>query len=365
MVEFAIILPIMALLLVIAVDFGRVFFGWVGTHNAARIAANAAASDPDAWRPPGNTAAQNRYRQAVLNELTALGCQKLGGGAWALADVPTPTFYNMPNSFSSDPYEVGDHAGVTISCQMQLITPLAGTIVGSPFTMSAYSEFPVRAGTINGIPIGNQPPSAGCLDQVVPNLVGLTVANARTSWSNAGFTGALTPSSGSDDDIVSAQTTTPAYQPGDCAPATTSVTVTHTPATTCSGTEIQVPNLTGLTLTQARGSWAGAGFTGTFNPATGNDTNIVTGQNVAAGSCEEPTTSITVTHEPPPPPQCTMPQLIGNYRANQGETPFRTAGFTGTYTISRPPQGNYNITSQSLVGGQSYNCTSSVSVAGN
>ena len=29
MVEFALVLPILALLLVLAVDFGRVFFGWV------------------------------------------------------------------------------------------------------------------------------------------------------------------------------------------------------------------------------------------------------------------------------------------------------------------------------------------------
>lgn len=366
MVEFAILLPLLALLLVIAVDFGRVFFGWVGVHNAVRIAANAAGSDPGAWEPPGNTAAQNRYREAVLNELNVLGCVRVGGGAWTANDVPDPVFRDMPSSFSTDPYEVGDHATVTINCEMQLITPLAGAIVGSPFQMAAYSEFPVRGGTINGIPIGNQPPPPGCLDQVVPNLVGLTVANARTSWSNAGFTGAFDPATGSDTDVVSAQVTSPTFQPGDCAPATTAVTVTHAPAVTCSGTEIPVPNLVGLTLLQARSAWTGAGFdSGTFNPASGDDSNVVTGQNVTAGTCEEPDTTVTVTHEPPPPPQCTMPQLIGNYKVNSAETPFRTEGFTGAYIISRPPQGNYDITSQSLVGGQDYDCTSGVTVGGN
>ena len=34
LVEFAFILPILVLLLLLAVDFGRVFFGWVALNNA-------------------------------------------------------------------------------------------------------------------------------------------------------------------------------------------------------------------------------------------------------------------------------------------------------------------------------------------
>ncbi|MGH2463352.1 MAG: TadE/TadG family type IV pilus assembly protein, partial [Candidatus Limnocylindria bacterium] len=37
LVEFAIILPFLMLVLLMAVDFGRVFFGWVGLANASRI----------------------------------------------------------------------------------------------------------------------------------------------------------------------------------------------------------------------------------------------------------------------------------------------------------------------------------------
>ena len=39
MVEFALVLPLLALLLVVAIDFGRVFFGWVSLTNAARVGA--------------------------------------------------------------------------------------------------------------------------------------------------------------------------------------------------------------------------------------------------------------------------------------------------------------------------------------
>ena len=47
LVEFALVLPLLALLLVMALDFGRVFFGWVALQNAARIGANYAGHTPN------------------------------------------------------------------------------------------------------------------------------------------------------------------------------------------------------------------------------------------------------------------------------------------------------------------------------
>jgi beta-lactam-binding protein with PASTA domain len=370
MVEFAILLPLLALLLVMAIDFGRVFFGFVGLHNAARIAANAAASNPDAWAPPGNTTGQAAYRRAVVNELNGLNCRKANGAAFVVADIPNPTFENKPTGFSAgDAYEVGDHAVVALDCYFDLITPLAGAIVGQPFHIVAGSEFMVRGGEINGIPIGPAPPPAGCIDQVVPNLIGLTVQAARTAWGNAGFTGAFNPATGSDTDIVTGQTTTPASTPNDCLVATATVLVTHSTSAGCTGTEIEVPSLVGLTVFQARSTWTAEGFdAGTFNPASGSDTNRVDSQTTVPattpGDCAEPATTVTVIHSVPPPPQCTMPQLIGQ-RVNTASSTFTTAGFSGTYTVQTPPNGNYIITSQSLSFGQQYACTSGVVVAGN
>ncbi|MGI8830388.1 MAG: TadE/TadG family type IV pilus assembly protein [Candidatus Limnocylindria bacterium] len=368
MVEFALILPLLALLLVMAIDFGRVFFGSVGLNNAARIAANAAASNPDAWSPPGQAGGKTAYRQAVLNDLKALNCERPGGGAWTLANIPDPVFETKPTSFSANPYEVGDHAVVDMTCEFRLITPIASAIVGQPVVVAANAEFMVRGGKINGIPIGGAPPPAGCVDKVVPNLVGLSVAGARTSWANAGFTGAFTPATGSDTNIVSSQATTPASSPNACLVATATVTVAHSAPGPCTAPDKQVPNLNGLTVTQARSAWTSAGFTGTFTPATGSDTNVVSGQTTspssAPGDCRAPATAVTVTHVAPPPPQCTMPQLIGK-KVNVGGTDFTTAGFSGSYTVTEPPMGNYTITTQSRVGGQMYACTTSVTVAGN
>ena len=40
LVEFALVLPMILLLMLIAIDFGRVFLGWVALNNSARVAAN-------------------------------------------------------------------------------------------------------------------------------------------------------------------------------------------------------------------------------------------------------------------------------------------------------------------------------------
>jgi len=48
-VEFALTLPVLILLLLFAIDFGRVFLGWISLNNAARVGANYAAMHPHDW----------------------------------------------------------------------------------------------------------------------------------------------------------------------------------------------------------------------------------------------------------------------------------------------------------------------------
>jgi hypothetical protein len=293
MVEFALILPILILLLLLAVDFGRVFFGWVALNNAARIAANEAGLHPDAWDVTPDATLQALYRQNVIDDMESINCAAPGGGAWTTADIPDPAFRDQAGSFSTDPYEVGDHAQVTLNCEFQFLTPLVGALVGDPMTIAALAEFPVRTGEIDGIPIGGAVPTptpGSCpgSSAIVPSLVGQTVAAARIAWSGAGFTGAFNPATGSDPDTVTGQTTNPASSPGDCIAKTATVTVTHELA-------------------------------------------------------------------------CTAPQLVA-MKASAGAAAFSAAGFTGTYTINRPPNNDYNIGSQSLVGGQPYVCSSNITV---
>jgi len=193
LVEFALILPILALLLLFAIDFGRVFFGWVALNNATRIAANEAALNPDAWVAPVNAGDQARYRQQVVNDLQAINCAPLGGGTWDATDIPDPVFQDHVGTI--DPHEIGDHATVDLTCAFTFLTPLVGNIMGNPMTISARSEFAVRGGVISGIPVATAipdpsaslpPPSAPAC--VAPQLLGLKVVpNGRSAWTNAGF----------------------------------------------------------------------------------------------------------------------------------------------------------------------------------
>jgi hypothetical protein len=117
----------------------------------------------------------------------------------------------------------------------------------------------------------------------------------------------------------------------------------------------------GQSVAAARSAWTTAGFNGAFTPSAGFDAQTVTGQTTspasAPGDCIVPTATVTVTYQL----SCTAPQLIG-LTASAGQAPYNTAGFTGTYTIDRPPNSNYTIGSQSLVGGQIYVCSSNMTV---
>lgn len=360
MVEFALILPVLALLLVMAIDFGRVFFGTVALHNAARIGANEAATNPDAWES-GDADAQDRYYDRILSDLEAINCDYA-------TPLPDPTFTSRVGT--ANPYEIGDHVTVTLECEFDLITPLAGAIVGQQLTLGAEATFPIRGGVIAGVPVGPQPPPAGCLDLIAPNMVGMSVAGARSAWTSAGFTGAFNPASGFDAETVTAQTTTPPSTPGDCLVATASVLVTHEAPATCSGTDLVVPNMLGQTLADARTTWADALFTGSFSPASGFDTEVVETQVTSSadnpGECAPEDASVTVTHgtpPPPPDPQCTAPDLF-RVRVNDLGPSYFDPAWTGNLIINRPPTGNYRVETQSLVAGQDYDCDIDMTVYG-
>jgi hypothetical protein len=368
-VEFAIILPVLMLLLVLALDFGRVFFGWVGLHNASRIAANEAARHPKAWdtnADPTDAAQQDLYYELVERDLEALNCEVDSDGDGDLADdLPEPVYTN--GSQTADPYELGDLVQVDLTCEFEFITPMAGLMLGNPFTIGAGSHFRVL-GEINGIPVGGGPPPSNCLDLTLPEMAGVTVAVARDMWVGAGFLVTnFSPdaAAGREDETVTAVSTNPVPGTGGCLVATASVVVTSDPVEVCTAPEINVPNLVGRTVEEARDIWE-ADFTGPFSPAGGSNTEIVESQNLTG--CAEPDASITVTHgaaEPPPEPMCDMPQLV-NQKVSAALTLWTTEGFSaGNFGALPPSHGNsdYKIGWQSLVGGQEYLCSASVTVA--
>jgi PKD repeat protein len=137
-VEFAIIAPVLLLLLLITLDFGRLFMSYVTLNNTVRIAANFGALNPGNFGTPPNT---TTYDQVVNREVGSLACPIDADGAGNKPPIPTyPTGKGL-----------GDDAVVQMTCQFSPLTPLIGAIVGAPFPISAEARFPVRTGAIANI----------------------------------------------------------------------------------------------------------------------------------------------------------------------------------------------------------------------
>lgn len=353
MVEFALVLPILLLLLVLAVDFGRVFFQWVGVTNASRIAANYAARNPDAWDLTPDPAAQDEYATLVARDLNPLNCLALDLSEVDKTDIPDPTFTG---------WDIGDQTTVTVQCRFRVLTPIASLIIGGDlFTVTSDSTFTVNGGRIAGIPVGYVPPApvtTPCAQVVVPNLVNKTVAQAEAIWTSR-FTGAFTTPPGAlPEDIVMGQTTSPIAPAGACVASSTSVTVTVDAAATCGAGDVLVPSLVDMTVAQARTTWTAAGFTGSFLPPTGRDAEIVTSQSVSSGDgpgeCA-PTSALVTVGSTVPVSYCDAELLIGLSKA-AAQSAYTGAGFTGNFKSTGPGSGT--VSGQKLTAGQPYTCAS-------
>jgi hypothetical protein len=150
-VEFAIVLPVLLLIVVAALDFGRAFMGWVVLNNAARVGANYAALHPAAWGPPGSSEQQTAYADLVEDAREDAGIVLDGCDQ---AAVPDPSF---PNGDS-----IGDYAVLELICDFRPITPLIGDVLtggSGPLAVSARAVFPIRQGVIDTPP---EPPTQVC-----------------------------------------------------------------------------------------------------------------------------------------------------------------------------------------------------------
>lgn len=143
--EFALTLPLVLLIVLFGVDFGRVFLGWVTLTSAVREGANYAAINPTAWGAAPNLVAQAEYRQLILAETAGINCT-------LPSPVPAPTF---PGGTS-----IGSPAVVAITCRFSVITPIISLLVGNEVSVTASSAFPIRTGTITGVPVASAVPSA-------------------------------------------------------------------------------------------------------------------------------------------------------------------------------------------------------------
>jgi Flp pilus assembly protein TadG len=334
LVEFAIVLPVIALLLVMALDFGRVYFGWISLNNAARVGANYASSHADAWSA-GRTAEQDAFTQLVRDNVS---------GCTLVEPLASPQFIDM--NADGDREGSSDQVNVTLNCSFDLITPLASTVMGSgAINVAAESVFPVRGQYDGPTGAGGNPPCAGIR---APDLRLRTVADAQQLWTDLTFTGSFTVDpTGEPDYIIQTQTFTPNASPNDCVDASTQVFVRAVPPPPCPSGQAQVPNLMNMTLTDARLAWTAATFTGTFTPANGNNAKVVLTQTTTPSSvpngCLATTATVVVTYGDPPPPQCTVPNMVG-HTVSEAQNMWAANNFTRTLNVTG--NGNGTVSTQ-------------------
>jgi PKD repeat protein len=390
--EFALVLPIILFLTLTALDFGRVYLGYINLQNMARIAANFAANNPEAWTPTADPTLQatrnqtkTKYQNEILGDAVATNCNlPLVAG---VRTAPNPTFTDA--DLDGTP-EIGDTAHVAITCSFGVITPGISRVVGSTVQVSAASTFPVKTGMTvpaGSVVVGSAPNAAfmGNGVQAPSSLSGttpFTVTFNDTSGSNPtnwawDFDGNLSTIESTERDPVHQFTAAGTYVVTLTASnlygsSTESMGITVVDPTTADFT--MSPSSTGtapLTVNFADASSSGAtAWAWTFGAGQGSGSGKTTSHTYnTAGTY---IVQLTVTFPSGPvavsktvsvsTTLCTVPSLNG-VRRNNAQAAWNAALFTGTVTDGPgAASGNYVIKSQSEVAGDVKPCNIGVVV---
>jgi PKD repeat protein len=129
LVEFALILPVFLLLLVVAVDFGRLFYTYVQIHNAAREGAAVAIYAPTLSAPITSHATGEKNSQGQRGDVenaivVTSSCHTAAG---ALLDC----------SLAQGGTGAGNTVTVNVNQRFIFLTPLISQIVGSSLQLNA------------------------------------------------------------------------------------------------------------------------------------------------------------------------------------------------------------------------------------
>jgi Flp pilus assembly protein TadG len=137
MVEFALLLPVLLLLLVVAIDFGRLFATFVAVNNAAREGAAYAGLHPTQFTSTDSPDPENvtyRARQEVENPSDT---------RFTAVTVAAPTCNPAPC-----PTVLGTGGGktiqVTVSTNFRFFTPIISALLGSSLQLNASATAVVQ-----------------------------------------------------------------------------------------------------------------------------------------------------------------------------------------------------------------------------
>ena len=122
LVEFALVLPVFMVLLMALLDFGRVVFAQNTVAQAAREAARFAAVSP---------------AQSKADQIRATAIRTGVGLGLTSANISGA---GCASCFYPDGTDQGDRAVVTVSVQVDIITPLISQLMGGSFVVQATSR---------------------------------------------------------------------------------------------------------------------------------------------------------------------------------------------------------------------------------
>ena len=142
-VEFAMIAPVLVFLLLITLDFGRLFMSYITLTNTTRVAANYAAVNPGSFTGTPNTTI---YDAIIARESAGLNCEIQDGPGGH--NPPIPTF--IANGLGKQT-GLGATAVAAMTCDFTLLTPFITNFFGGPLPISASAEYPIHVGAIANI----------------------------------------------------------------------------------------------------------------------------------------------------------------------------------------------------------------------
>jgi Flp pilus assembly protein TadG len=128
LVEFALILPFLAILVFGTIDLGRAYLLWNQVKNSAREGANYAQIHPSEQTPNGgNCADPNNIRYRARSEAGSASSNFSVTVSPAASGGCDPT----------NPPAAGTNVTVTVGSSLSLLTPIVSQIVGSPLSVKA------------------------------------------------------------------------------------------------------------------------------------------------------------------------------------------------------------------------------------
>lgn len=378
LVEFALVLPVMLLLTLIAVDFGRIYLGWINLQNMARAASNFAANNADAWLTPltpKHAATIVQYRNQVLNDAAATNCVLNPA-------VPADPVFTDGNGDGSTT-GIGDRASAAFTCTFSVITPLISSIVGNAVPVAAAAVFPVKTGQF-AVTNGGTAPIANFTGSPTTTAIGTNVAftdassGTPTTWSwtfgdggvssvqnpthpysaAGSYTVTLTVTNASGSSTFSRTNYITVNAPAPVANFTASTT-TPTVSQTVTFTDTSTGNPTGWAWTFGDGGSITTGPTASHAYNTAGTYTVTLTVTSASGSSSVTKLNYIVVAAA----TCTVPSFNGTSTSNAQAT-WNAAKFTTTVTYK---QGNlpWTIASQNVVASSSAPCNTVIQVSKN